>query len=53
MRIGQLGPGARAAADRRGDDLRAEMARRRAAQAHLQARIKGRGQGRVGMVFVS
>ena len=51
-RIGQLGPGARAAADRRGDALRAETARRREAQAHWQAHIKGRGLGRAGMVFV-
>ena len=51
-RIGQLGPGARAAADRRGDALRAETARRREAQAHWQAHIKGRGLGRVDMVFV-
>ena len=48
----QLGPGARAAADRRGDALRAETARRREAQAHWQAHIKGRGLGRAGMVFV-
>ena len=51
-RLGQLGPGARAAADRRGDALRAETARRREAQAHWQAHIKGRGLGRVGMMFV-
>ena len=49
-RIRQLGP--RAAADRRGDALRAETARRREAQAHWQAHIKGRGLGRVGMEFV-
>ena len=51
-RLGQLGPGARAAAHRRNDALRAESARRREAQAHWQAHIKGRGLGRVGMVFV-
>ena len=51
-RIGQLGPGARAAAHRREDALRAETARRREAQAHWQAHIKGRGLGRVGMVFI-
>ena len=51
-RIGQLGPGARAAAGRRGDALKAETARRREAQAHWQAHIKGRGLGRVGMVFI-
>ena len=50
-RIGQIGPGARAAADRRGDALRAETFRRREAQAHWQAHIKGRGLGRVGMIF--
>ena len=51
-RIGQLGPGARAAAHRRGDALRAETARRRESQAHWQAHIKGRGLGRTGMVFI-
>ena len=51
-RIGQLCPGTRATADRRGDSLRAETARRREAQAHWQAHIKGRGLGRAGMVFV-
>ena len=51
-RIGQLGPGARAAADRRGDALRAETTRRREAQAHWQAHVKGRGLGRAGMIFV-
>ena len=51
-RIGQLGPGARAAAYRRGDALRAETARRRESQAHWQAHIKGRGLGRTGMVFI-
>ena len=51
-RLGQLGPGAKAAAHRRNDALRAESARRREAQAHWQAHIKGRGLGRVGMVFV-
>ena len=47
-RLGQLGPGAKAAAERRGDALRAETARRREAQAH----IRGRGLGKVGMRFV-
>ena len=51
-RLGQLGPGARAAAERRADALRAETARRREAQAHWQAHIRGRGLGRVGMLFV-
>ena len=51
-RIGQLGPGAKAAAERRGDALRAETARRREAQAHWQAHIRGRGLGKVGMRFV-
>ena len=51
-RIGQIGPGARIAAHRREDALRAESARRREAQAHWQAHIKGRGLGRVGMMFV-
>ena len=48
----QLGPGARAAAERRRHALRAETARRREAQAHWKAHIKGRGLGRVGMVFI-
>ena len=51
-RLGQLGPGARAAAERRNDALRAETARRREAQAHWQAHVRGRGLGRVGMLFV-
>ena len=51
-RVGQLGPGAKAAAERRGDALRAETARRREAQAHWQAHIRGRGLGKVGMRFV-
>ena len=51
-RLGQLGPGARAAAERRADALRAETTRRREAQAHWQAHIRGRGLGRVGMLFV-
>ena len=51
-RLGQLGPGARVAADRRVDARRAETARRREAQAHWQAHIRGRGLGRTGMVFV-
>ena len=51
-RLGQLGPGARLAADRRGEAKRAETARRREAQAHWLAHIRGRGLGRTGMVFV-
>ena len=51
-RIGQLGPGAKAAANRRSDALRADTARRREGQAHWQAHIKGRGLGRVGMVYI-
>ena len=51
-RLGQLGPGARLAADRRGEAKRAETVRRREAQAHWQAHIRGRGLGRTGMVFV-
>ena len=51
-RIGQLGPGAKAAAHRRSDALRAETARRREGQAHWQAHVKGRGLGRAGMVFI-
>ena len=51
-RIGQLGPGAKIAAERRSEAKRAETARRREAQAHWQAHIRGRGLGRVGMLFV-
>ena len=51
-RLGQLGPGARAAAERRGEAKRVETARRREAQAHWQAHIRGRGLGRAGMIFV-
>ena len=51
-RIGQLGPGSRTAAVRREDALKANTVRRMEAQAHWQAHIKGRGLGRVGMVFV-
>ena len=51
-RLGLLGPGAKAAAERRADALRAETARRREAQAHWQAHIRGRGLGKVGMRFV-
>ena len=51
-RIGQLGPGSRTAAVRREDALKANTVRRMEAQAHWQAHIKGRGLGRVGMMFV-
>ena len=51
-RLGQLGPGAKVAAERRADAKRADIARRREAQAHWQAHIRGRGLGRVGMLFV-
>ena len=51
-RIGQLGPGASLAAERRGISKRAETTRRREAQAHWLAHIRGRGLGRAGMVFV-
>ena len=51
-RLGQLGPGARTAAERRGVAQRVEISRRREAQAHWLAHIRGRGLGRAGMVFV-
>ena len=51
-RLGQLGPGAKSAADRRVVAQRAELARRREAQAHWLANIKGRGLGRVGSIFI-
>ena len=51
-RLGQIGPGARAAADRREEAKRKEAAKRREAQAHWQAHIRGGGLGRTGMIFV-
>ena len=51
-RLGQLGPGARSAAERRGVAQRVEISRRREAQAYWLAHIRGRGLGRAGMVFV-
>ena len=45
-RLGQLGPGAGLAADRREQTRRAETARRREAQAHWLAHVRGRGLGR-------
>ena len=51
-RLGQQGPGARIAAERRADARRAETDRRREAQAHWQAHVRGRGLGRVGMLCV-
>ena len=51
-RLGQLGPRARTAAERRAIAQRVEISRRREAQAHWLAHIRGPGQGRSGMVFV-
>ena len=51
-RLGQLGPGARLAAERRGEARRVETARRREAQAHWLAHSRGRGLVRTGMVFI-
>ena len=51
-RLGHLGQGARAVADRRRETQRIEAAKRREAQAHWQAHIRGRGLGRAGMIFV-
>ena len=51
-RLCQLGPGARAAADRRVVSQKAEVARQREAQAHWLAHVRGRGLGRKGMIFV-
>ena len=51
-RIGQLGPGARSAAQRRNAALRGEAARRRELEGHWLAHVRGRGLSRVGMVFV-
>ena len=51
-RLGQLGPGARQAAERRKEARRIETSRRREAQAHWLAHVRGRGLGRTGMIFV-
>ena len=51
-RLGQLGPGARVAAERRKEARRAETTRRRDNQAHWLAHVRGRGLGRAGMIFV-
>ena len=51
-RLGQLGPGARGAADRRVTALRAEQARRQETRANWLANVRGRGLSRVGSIFV-
>ena len=50
-RLGQLGPGAKSAADRRVQAKKAEFARRREAQAHWLAHVRGRGLGNTGLIF--
>ena len=50
-RLGQLGPGARAAAERRVAAKRGEAARRREVEAHWHAHVRGRGMSSVGMLF--
>ena len=51
-RLGQVGTGARSAADRRVAALQAEVYRKREAEAHLEAHIRSRGLGRKGMIFI-
>ena len=51
-RLGQLGRNARMAADRGKEASRVETERRREAQAHWLAHVRGRGLGRAGMIFV-
>ena len=51
-RLGQLGEGARAAAQRRQQATREEEGRRREQQAHFQAHVQGRGVNRAGEIFV-
>ena len=50
-RLGQLGPGARSAAERRHAAQRGEAARRREVESYWQAHVKGRGLSSIGMVF--
>ena len=51
-RLGQVGEGARAAADRRAAAVRTEHGRRLEAQAKWFANIRGRGLSRKGMIFI-
>ena len=51
-RLGQLGPGARAAAERRVLAQKVEIARKREAQAHWLAHVRGRGLVRKGIIFI-
>ena len=49
--LGQLGDGARAAANRRAQAGREEEARQREQLAHYQAHVRGRGLGREGEIY--
>ena len=51
-RLGQLGPRARAAAERRSTTQRVEAARRGEVIAQWSANVRGRGLSSVGMIFV-
>ena len=50
-RLGQLGDGARAAANRRAQAGREEEGRQREQLAHYQAHVRGRGLGREGEIY--
>ena len=52
-RLGFLGDGAKAAAERRDLAKRLEVGRRREQQAHYQAHVRGMGLSRVGQTFVA
>ena len=51
-RLGQVGPRARGAAERRAVVQRLEWARKREAEGHWLAHIRGRGLGHKGMFFI-
>ena len=51
-RLGQVGDGARGAAERRAAAVAAEHSRREDARAHWLANVRGRGLSRVGNCFV-
>ena len=52
QRLGQVGEGAKGAADRRAAALRADHARKQEARANWLANVSGRGLGLVGMFFI-
>ena len=52
-RLGQLGAGAKGAAERRKAAQKAEYGRQLEAQAHWMAHVRGRGLGKSGSFFVA